>query len=184
MLRGVLAVVLVCCLWVGWSVYGALAAPGTDSTSARLAEWGRDHGLDWAVNWLEVQTYSPPAAGGAVPPDALARMRAAQRQQSAARSAVRLHAPIRPLVSPALPGEGDFVPLVEEHGEPVVQSATMRPDTQYTSFPVGVVWMKQRALTFSSTRGSRSPAAAGRSRTASVPATGAGWSPPTTAASR
>ncbi|SEM63800.1 Predicted protein [Streptacidiphilus jiangxiensis] len=148
--RCTLALVVAFSLWVGYSVYGALAAPGTDSTAARLAEWGRDHHLNWAVNWLEVQTYTPPKVGGSIPPDALARMQAAQRQQELARkAAITLHTPVRPLVSPPLPGEGDFSPLVEEHGQPVVQSATMRPDSQYTSFPVGVVWMKQSALSFS-----------------------------------
>ncbi|WP_042369441.1 phosphodiester glycosidase family protein [Streptacidiphilus neutrinimicus] len=169
-LRGVLAVVLVLALWTGYSVYGALAAPGTDSTAARLAEWGRDHGLNWAINWLEVQTYTPPKAGGSVPPDALARMRAAQQQQELARkSAITLHPPVRTLVDPPLPGEGDFSPLVEEHGQPVVQSATMRPDTQYTSFPVGVVWMKQSALSFALHPGFQEPGGSW-SVPASVPA--------------
>ncbi|MEY9942324.1 hypothetical protein ABH932_006997 [Streptacidiphilus sp. MAP5-52] len=156
--RSALAVVLVCALWVGYSVYGALAAPGTDSTAARLAEWGRGHGLNWAINWLEVQTYTPPKVGGTVPPDALARMRAAQQQQAlAGKSAIALHPPVRPLVDPPLLGEGDFSTLVEVNGRSVVQSATMRPDTQYTSFPVGVVWMKQSALSFALHPGFQEP---------------------------
>jgi hypothetical protein len=52
---------------VGASVVGALRAPGTDSAAARLAEWGRDHGFDGLITWLEKQQYdhTPPPTGGA-----------------------------------------------------------------------------------------------------------------------
>ena len=144
---------------VSYSVYGALAAPGTDSASARLAEWGRDHGLNPVIDWLEVHTYTPPRAGGAPSQQDLARMLAAQAAAKAARAkaAVPLHPPITPLASPALPGEGDFVPLVTVKGQPVVQSALLRPDTTYTAFPVGIAWMKQSALTFSLHPGFQEP---------------------------
>ncbi len=51
---------------VGVSVAGALRAPGTDSVAARLAEWGRDHGFDELITWLEKQQYeyNPPPIGG------------------------------------------------------------------------------------------------------------------------
>jgi len=134
---------------VGYSVCGALTAPGTDSVSARLAEWGRDHGLNPVVDWLEVTTYTPPKAGGEPSQQDLARMLAAKRAHAAAvADAVPLHAPIQPLASPALPGEGDFVPLVTVKGQPVIQTALMRPDATYTAFPVGIAWMRQSALTF------------------------------------
>ena len=66
LVRGVLLTVLAFLLVVGWSVGGTLTAPGTDSTSARLAEWGRDHGLGNMVTWLERQQYqrNPPKIGG------------------------------------------------------------------------------------------------------------------------
>ena len=135
---------------VGHSVYGAMAAPGTDSTSARLAEWGRDHGLNSVIDWLEVHTYTPPRSGGAPSQADLDRMLAAEGAAKRARmaAAVPLHSPIEPLASPALPGEGYFAPLVTVKGQPVVQTALMRPDTTYTSFPVGIAWMKQSALAF------------------------------------
>src|SRR5450759_1858143 len=63
---GVLVVVLL--LWLTWSIGGALTAPGTDTTAARLAEWGRFHGLGWAVTSLEEVQYkaNPPKVGGSV----------------------------------------------------------------------------------------------------------------------
>ncbi|MGB6225003.1 MAG: hypothetical protein WBF76_06515, partial [Pseudonocardiaceae bacterium] len=61
---------------VGVSVAGALRAPGTDSVAARLAEWGRDHGFDGLITWLEKQQYEhnrPPTGG--VPVGGIPRIR-------------------------------------------------------------------------------------------------------------
>ncbi|MFN2608135.1 MAG: hypothetical protein ABR511_09625 [Acidimicrobiales bacterium] len=49
---------------VGWSVAGALTAPGTDSVAARLAEWTRDHGGTPIINFAERMAYTPPKVGG------------------------------------------------------------------------------------------------------------------------
>src|SRR5450759_3891564 len=53
---GVLMVVLL--LWPIWSIGGALTAPGTDSTSARLAAWARFNGMGWVVSGLEPVSYT------------------------------------------------------------------------------------------------------------------------------
>ena len=70
---------------------------------------------------------------------------------------VPLHAALRPLVSPADPGEGRFTPLTKVKGQPVIQSTTVRPDAYDTDFPVGVVWMKRTALRFDLHPGSEEP---------------------------
>jgi hypothetical protein len=46
------------------TIYPSVSGPGTDSDSARVAEWARDHHLSWAVTWLENETYTPPPTGG------------------------------------------------------------------------------------------------------------------------
>src|SRR5882757_963842 len=47
----------------------ALRVPGPDSAAAKLAEWGRSHGFNPEITWLEKQLYmqSPPAIGGLPP---------------------------------------------------------------------------------------------------------------------
>ncbi|MBC3841267.1 phosphodiester glycosidase family protein [Streptacidiphilus sp. 4-A2] len=70
---------------------------------------------------------------------------------------VPLHPPVVPLVSPAMPGEGVFSPLVEVHGQPVVQRALMRPDGYDATFPVGVVWLRHSALRFELHPGAAEP---------------------------
>ena len=64
--RIVAACLIVVLLWTGWSLGRALTAPGTDSVAARVAEWARDHHLNWVVDRLEDVQYwlHPPKTGG------------------------------------------------------------------------------------------------------------------------
>jgi hypothetical protein len=61
-----IAAVLVFLGGVCWSILTVLLAPGTDSVSARLAEWGRDHYLNSVVTFAENIQYklNPPKVGG------------------------------------------------------------------------------------------------------------------------
>jgi hypothetical protein len=64
--RTIAAVVLVLALPVLWSYGRALTAPGSDSFTARTAEWMRGHHLGTLVNWGEHLSYRlhPPRTGG------------------------------------------------------------------------------------------------------------------------
>ena len=53
-LRALALALVLLVLVTAWSLGRALAAPGTDSTSARLAEWARNHGLGPLVTAAEV----------------------------------------------------------------------------------------------------------------------------------
>ncbi|WP_236794803.1 phosphodiester glycosidase family protein [Amycolatopsis sp. GM8] len=145
--RSLLAALLVFLIVVGWSITGALTAPGTDSTAARLAEWGRDHGLGDLVTWLEKQQYDhnqPPVGGapaggipvapGAVPTSPVPDGKAAH--------GLAAPAPITSLAGTALlPGEGQWQTVVTDHGQAAVRVASLRPDPQHTSFVAGVMWI-------------------------------------------
>lgn len=76
--RTTLACAFVATATVGWSVIDALTAPGTDTAQARLAEWGRDHGLAAVVTQLEQWQYrlNPPRTGGAPDRAELAKLAA------------------------------------------------------------------------------------------------------------
>ena len=62
--RVILALIAVFCCWAAFSVGQALTAPGGGSTSAKLAEWARDHYLGPVVTFGEWISYNPPKAGG------------------------------------------------------------------------------------------------------------------------
>jgi phosphodiester glycosidase len=164
--RGALGVCVVCVGTVGVSIGRALTYPGRDSTAARLAEWARDHELGGVVDQLEDWQYrmDPPKVGGELSPQALARMNATAPAQGpgrpahpAARQLISGHAPMRPLVSPALPGEGVYRPLATAHGEPVVQGTYVRPDAEHTSYEAAVAWISGRYARFQLHPGFREP---------------------------
>ncbi len=133
---------------VGVSVAGALRAPGTDSVAARLAEWGRDHGFDGLITWLEKQRYErnrPPTGG--VPVGGIPRAAAVPPAPTDphARAGVA-HSPAPPPLRPPagiapLPGEGQWETVTTVHGWPAVRVAHLRPDREHTSFLVGVMWL-------------------------------------------
>jgi hypothetical protein len=133
-----LVLVLVFLIVVGWSIGSALTAPGTDSAAARLAEWGRDHGLGGIVTWLEAQQYqhNQPPIGGAPTggiPQAAGAVGNGNRPGPA---------PIHPVADGApLPNEGQWQTVVTVKGAPAVRVAELRPDTQHTSFVAGVMWI-------------------------------------------
>jgi hypothetical protein len=141
----VLAAVVVFLVVVAWSVGGALTAPGTDGVAARLAEWGRDHGLGGTVTWLEQQQYqrNQPPVGGA-PAGGIPHAAGAVPDSSARHSgSLPAPPPIGGLLTgvPPLPGEGQWQTVVAVHGKPAVRVAEVRPDQLHTSFLAGVLWM-------------------------------------------
>jgi hypothetical protein len=137
----VVVVLTVAVLAVSGILVDALRVPGADSVAAKLAEWGRTHGLNTEITWLEKQVYlrnqpqvggTPqggiPSADGMLPP--------------VAPSTALPSVPLAPLSGNApLPGEGKWQTVVTVHGRPAVQVAALRPDDQHTSFVVGVMRM-------------------------------------------
>jgi hypothetical protein len=139
--RVVLAVVVVAALAVGGCVVDALRAPGADSVAAKLAEWGRGHGFNDEVTWLEGELYlrNQPAIGGQ-PPGGIPM--AAGTVPHVAASTALPAVPLPPLGGKEpLPGEGSWQTVVTVGGRPAVQVASLRPDGQHTSFVVGVLRM-------------------------------------------
>jgi len=139
----VLALVVYC-------VHDALAAPGRQGATAKLARWGRCHHLVLVADLIDGRARTASAADCSATTYSVlrtTRARAVARPRPVV-AVVPIHPPVRPLVDPAYPGEGAFSPLVEVKGQPVVQRALMRPDAYDATFPVGVVWMKRSALRF------------------------------------
>ena len=111
-LRRAGVVMVVFLLWLAWSIGGALRAPGTDGTDARLAEWARFHALGWAVDDLEQVQYqlSPPKVGGSlaggIPELSTPQLKPSLRGGSTpATPSIDALVPIPPQTQPALPEE-------------------------------------------------------------------------------
>lgn len=184
--RGIGAVFTVGVVWVGFSLGSVLVAPGSDSRAARTAEWARDHHLGLFVGSAEKVQYQlhPPRVGGAPDAGALAQLTARPSAAPVApappvttgpkRSGsptptravtpqpIPVHAPLRPVVTPALPGEGTFHVEVVAHGLPVLQAAYLRPDSSRSSYVEGVVWIDHRASAWQLHPGYEDPGALSR----------------------
>lgn len=171
-----LRVLLLFCLLAGTvvavSVGRALAAPGTDSTSARLAEWARDHGLGRVVTFLEVKTYTPPKVGGRPPASSPLTRSTAPTAPAAVphRAGSALPAPLPPLASPALRGEGQWHVLSTTKGRPSLAAAYLRPDSVHTSYVTGVVWFDPHLIRAELHPGSLDPGGSHWAEPKSLPA--------------
>jgi hypothetical protein len=152
-LRSASAATMLIIIYVGFTLTPYLTAPGTDPFSARVAEWARDHHMSMAVTWLENESYTAPATGGKLNSGQLAQLQS-KKQPAAGREDVKLapaDAPqnITPFAAGSIPGEGVFSPtVVGPLGNPIVETAALRPDSEHTSNLAYVAWLNQHALSF------------------------------------
>ena len=180
--RRVLAVVLaafgIFFLWLAISLGGALTNPALGSSmGARAAEWFREHGGASVVVWAENQWYShhQPKVGGALAPGTIRKPTAVNNTAvAAAVPHLPAPAPIVPIASPPVAGEGQWSPagrLVK--GVPAIYETELRPSTIHTSYVVGVAWMDPKLLKATLYSGSQIPGGGPYTHTAPISATAA-----------
>ena len=138
----------------------ALTRPGTDSVAARLAEWGRTHGLSSTVDLAERLQYqlNPPKVGGE-PRGGLPSGPGSAPPSRAPVSvgALALPPPVRPLTAHPLRGEGVWHPEAFVHGRVALGTAFLRADSTHTSYVSGLVWMNPDLLRFALHPGTLDP---------------------------
>lgn len=153
------AILVASTVWLGISVGGALAAPGTDTVAARLAEWGRVHGLGWIVTDLEQVQYqmNKPKTGGSVAGGIPTIGADAPRPTTTSRPRYGVPAPITPPAANPLPGEGTWQNLLTVKARTAARVAYVRPDQIHSSYLVSVVWMDPSLLRFELHPGNKVP---------------------------
>ncbi len=148
------------------ALIGALTTPGNESLEAKWADWLRAHHATTAANDLEnfYYTHNAPSRGGrpahlnAVP----ARAPAVAPRQSKPAAAANPHLPapqpVPLVVSPALPGEGQWTPTGPSiDGSPAMYVAQFRADTTYTSQITSAVWTDPTRLRVALNPGAEEP---------------------------
>ena len=155
------------------SFASAMTGAGAASLSARAAEWARDHGGASLVNWIENTWYShhQPPKGGRPPKGAIpaATARGTTPPIPVGPAHLPAPAPIPPLASPAMPGEGVWHPAGRSvQGVPALYEAYLRPDAVHTSLVAGVAWMDTKLLRAELYSGSYVPGSGPWSLTAPV----------------
>ncbi|MHB8190249.1 MAG: phosphodiester glycosidase family protein [Ferrimicrobium sp.] len=155
-------------LVVGYSLVSAVTAPGGASVGVKVVEWIRGHGGASFVRFAENTYYSlnAPPVGGVPPKGALTPVKTGDPSIVSAKYASLPHlpapSPVRPFVSPALPGEGKWTP--EGHtvdGVPGVYVTLMRPDAVHTSLVAGLAWMDPHVVNFLQFAGAQVPPGGG-----------------------
>lgn len=130
----------------------AITERSDSSVGIRSVEWLRDNGARGIVNQVENWYYSlnAPAKGGpgitALPAQAGILTAQAQGRAQAARRRVRHHfyrpPRIKPILHPALPGEGVWHATFSGGGSrPPVLITSFRPSPEYPSVVAGVAWV-------------------------------------------
>src|SRR5947209_7745400 len=121
---------------VAFSYLGAVTGPSNSSFTIRSFEWLRDNGAAAIASKVENVYYSvnAPSTGGS----ALHKLPLTLQRAQAA-----LHPPnVAPLISPALPGEGVWVPSETFSGRnSPVQVTQFRSDPAYPQMVAGVAWI-------------------------------------------
>jgi len=165
-------------LWLAISLGGALTNPALGSSvGARAAEWFREHGGASVVVWAENEWYShhQPKIGGALAPGTIHKPKVLRTIPVAATVPhLPAPAPIAPLASPPVAGEGQWSPagrLVD--GVPAVYETMVRPSAIHTSYVVGVAWMDTELLKATLYSGSQIPGGGPYTHTAPISPTDA-----------
>lgn len=165
-------VVLAALVWFAVSLGSALTNPALGSSvGARAAEWFRGHGGASLVVWAENQWYShhQPKVGGKLAKGTIHTPKSIPVASTSVVAHLPAPAPITPLASPAVAGEGVWSPtgrLVD--GVPAVYETLLRPSAIHTSYVVGVAWMDTKLLRATLYSGSQIPGGGPFSHTAPI----------------
>ena len=169
---------LFCLVPVAFSLVGVITERSNSSLGIRTVEWMRENGARGIVNRIESVYYSlnAPAKGGAplhaLPAQAgagsvvasktaagnAAAGKAAAGRAVAGKAAAgnaAAHAtpyhppPVAPVISPALPGEGQWHATFADGagGSPPVLITSFRPDPNYPRLVAGVAWIDRTRTT-------------------------------------
>lgn len=156
------ALIVVIGLLLGISMLGAVTTPGNESFQAKWADWLRNHDATFLANDLERYYYNlhAPAKGGVlhhlntVPPSG------AGTNHRVLTVTHHLHPPppVPLVVSPALPGEGQWRPVGPTvGGAAAMYEAQFRADTVYTGQITSAVWIDPTLLRVALVPGAREP---------------------------
>jgi hypothetical protein len=136
-------VALSCATPIAVSFVAAISGPSNSSFTIRAFEWLRNNGAAQIASNIESIYYSlnAPSTGGP----------ALHALSLRTRVAAATHPPdLSPIIRPALPGEGTWVPTETWSGaRPPVQEAQFRSDPAYPRMVAGVAWIDPQRTSIS-----------------------------------
>lgn len=179
-LTAIAAVFAIFFIWLAISLGSALTNPSLGATPmSRFAEWGRSHGVGFAVTWIEQEWYklNPPQVGGKPPSGALkpsVKGGGSTTKASTCPSALPEPATVVSPASPVQPGEGQWQAAGRLSAScPAIYVTYVRPDAIHTSYVVGIAWMDPKLLRSTLYSGSQIPGGGPFTNTAPISPTAA-----------
>jgi hypothetical protein len=142
--RIVLLATAICLVPAAVSFLRTMGEPHNVGFGVASVEWMRAHGGNGIVSQIEdwYYTLTAPSKGGP-PLRALPQVGVSASGTSAGRGAMLYRPPrIKPLIHPALPGEGVWKPAAAHAGpRPPILLTSFRSDPEYPQFVAGVAWI-------------------------------------------
>ena len=149
----------------------AMTAPSNSSFGIRSVEWLRSSGGAWLVSDVEDLYYSltAPSTGGpalrSLPSAGVVVQRHPRRRVFRPRN-------VRPVVHPALPGEGVWHATQRRYSAPPVLVTTYRPSPLYPRVVAGLAWIDPRRARLALYPGLQEPPGSAGTRPAEIPQAG------------
>ncbi len=144
--RIVLLAAMISLVPVAVSYVGAMSKPRNVDLGVASVEWLRSHGGNPLVSEIEnvYYTLTAPSKGGP-PLRSLPQIGVADASRGGQATSPYRPPPIKPLIHPALKGEGVWHAASANAGrEPPVLLTTFRSDPEYPRFVAGVAWIDSR----------------------------------------
>ncbi len=147
--RVLLLACCICLIPAGVSWVSALSAPHNVGIGVASVEWLRQHGGNSLVSQIEntYYTLTAPEKGGpplrSLPQVGVAAVEEEEEEEGKGKAATAYRpANVKPLIQPALPGEGVWKKAGAKVGSrPPVLLTTFRSDPEYPQFVAGVAWI-------------------------------------------
>ncbi len=169
----ILSAAAICLIPVGVSFIGAISGPRNIGVGVASVEWLRAHGGNPLVSQIEnwYYTITAPSKGGpplkSLPQVGVAGVFGEEGQQAA-----DPYRPprIKPVIHPALPGEGVWHAAGAHAGpQPPVLLTTFRSDPEYPQFVAGIAWIDSKRTQLSYVPGLAEPPGISHRGPAEVP---------------
>jgi hypothetical protein len=142
--RILLLAAIACLIPAGISWLGAMGQNRNVGLGVSSVEWLRQHGGNSLVSEIENEYYTLTAPSKGGPPlHSLPKVGLASAGGEGSQTSVAYRPPnVRPLIHPALPGEGVWKKAASKAGpRPPVLLTTFRSDPEYPQFVAGVAWI-------------------------------------------
>ncbi len=157
MWTAVYSIIAVTLLWTTVSIVSYARASDGEPVSQVIAGWGRNHRLGTVVDQMEAIAYSNPPAKSPAKQLTLHAVPTTVAGPTTTIAAIPAPTPIAPVLSPALPGEGEWIAIARAGGYDAIWATSMRPLAEFGGVVASMAVIDQTYLRVGLFNGSEVP---------------------------